>query len=262
MPYKRRIARKPRLAKKTTKKYSRGSTSVAKLKRQVSKIARNFKPEQKEYATSNASSTVTIGQVEANLQGYYAYDVTPTPNQGPGMGNRIGTTINLKRVQASIQLIAQSAVTQPISIKFMWVAVKGIPQLPGNIVVDMFKANPFIMNSGVNAGVIDYNSLRHSEVSSNYKVVRTKIVHLPIEQFQSATMVKNFSLNLFFRTPHKITFDGNTNNVASGSICLFAFASAGNKSTGSNSTLTGIPQQAFNTGVIINTNFIFHYYDQ
>lgn len=260
MPGKRKYVR--RRVKKAVKKSTRRTPTVAKLAKQVRTLQRNFKPELKELIYSNNNTNVYIGQVIQNSAGFYASDVTPSPTQGTTYQQRIGSAIRLKHFRLQYQLIAQSNYNQPCSIKMMLVRVKGAPVTPSSFVNDMYNPNPFIYLGANNAGIVDYNSLRNQDFVKNYEIVKSQTIRIGIEQYNNATMVRNGTFNVWWKTPMDILFDGNTQNLMSGQLILIALASSGNYSISANSTLSGIPITTLGTGFNFNTNLMFEYYDQ
>lgn len=260
MPYKRRYVR--RRVKKAVKKPTRRVTTVARLAKKVRTLQRNFKPELKELVYTNGSSNVYIGQVIQNTAGFYASDVTPSPTQGATYQQRIGSTIRLKHFRLQYQLIAQSNYNQNCMIKMLLVRVKGAPVTPSSFVNDMYNPNPFIYNGGVNAGIVDATSLLNQDYKKNYQVVKSKTIRIPIENYANSIAVRNGVLDVWWKTPMEILFDGNTQNLMSGQLILILLANSGNYSISANSTLSGIPVTTLGTGFNFNTNLMFEYYDQ
>lgn len=240
----------------------RKSTNVAKLSKAVKKLQRNFKPELKELIYSNNNNNVYIGQVLQNTAGFYASDVTPSPTQGATYQQRIGSVIRLKHFRLQYQLIAQSNYNQPCSIRLMLVRVKGNPVTASGFVNDMYNPNPFIYNGAVNAGIVDYNSLLNQDFKKNYQIVKSQSIRIGIENYNNAVMVRNGVMDIWWKTPMEILFDGNTQNLMSGQLLLIGLASSGNYSISANSTLSGIPITTLGSGFNFNTNLMFEYYDQ
>lgn len=264
MPGKRKYVSK-RGGKKTTKKPARRNTSVAKLAKQVRTLSRNFKPELKNMAYTNGNININVGQVIQNSAGFYAYDVTPIMSQGVTVGSRLGSDIRLKSLNWRFQAYSQSATAQPIGFKVYIFRNTGAPITAASFVAEVFQTNPFIYTTpgNVNAGIIDYNSNINDDYKGNYQLLAFRRYTLKTKDYSAALVSQvNSTVKVYFKTPLRISFDANTNNIMKNQLFAVILCNSGNASATANTTgLTGIPVTGMNTGMWLNTNTEFKYYD-
>lgn len=261
MAFKKKPYGKKRVIRKKAP-YKKRSMSIAKLTRQVKNLSRNYKPELKELGMTNGNLATYVGQVAGNLPGYFSSDITPIPGQASSVSGRIGSKIALKRLEATFQFIAQGNLNTPINIKIGFIRVKGIPLGTTTVVNDVWNVNPFIYTSlGANAGIVDYNSAVDHDFRRNFQFIGFRKIRFYMENYAAGVGVKTVKMNMRFKTPLTVNYDGNTNNIASGQIVLVILTDAGNYSATVASTNTGIPIQTVSSALQFNYQLLHYYFD-
>lgn len=203
-----------------------------------------------------------VGQVSANLNGYYFQDITPNPAQGTTSITRTGNSIKHHSSYIQFQFSQQSAVVSPVRLKIYLIRVVGqsILSPSGTVPQTMFDPNPFISGG---SNIYDYNSNRNQDFFQTYKVLACKNVYLAPDNVSGQLMIKNVKMGMKYRDKWnhvKFSTDGST-AIAAGQLILMIVADSGNISTTTASTLTGIPVTAVNTGLTFQMNAFHYFYD-
>jgi len=229
------------------------------VKKMVSTIVKRMMPpvEKKRISAAFSATDYTMGQVAGNANAYYAADVTPLVSQGDAVNQRAGSLISVCSLHMTLQLRQMSAATSPVKITFYLVYCRGFNTL-ANIVPSLWNTNNYI---GVGTQIYDTGSDMNIDNIANYRILKKFNAYLKPDQFTGQQMPLAKTVGLKFRKPLNVRYDGNNNTVNNGSLHLVAFASNGNASTATASTLANVPVTAINTGQFINYNIKFYYTD-
>lgn len=189
---------------KTAYKTVKGAATVASLARDVmimkgltSSIMAGLNVEKK-YLDRDVA-TVGVGQVNANLPGWYGVDVTPTIAQGLGRDQRVGNSLKFTGMSFPYQINTQQSCGGNRKVKIMLFRVHSADNGVNiqEAIEDYYDLNP--MN-----GIIDMNSPKayRSHKQDGIRCIRSKTYYL-----------KAPTINTMYNDD---TFDGNERAVISG----------------------------------------------
>lgn len=252
--YAKRVARKVGRAIKR-RYYRGGKVNVKRIARDVTFLKSVLNPEKKRFLINNTSNT-PVGQVNGNSSGHLIFDVTPTPAVGIGYQQRNGASIRVHSAYFQFQLYDQTATSAPVRVKMMLFSVKGTPQTPANIPAQLLTPTPFVTG----ASVYDYNSAYNPDFMKQYKMIKCWKRTLEPDQVSGQRIIKDITVPLKFRNRH-IRFNADSQQISDGQMILLVVLDNGNMSATTASTLTNIPQTAVNTGLSVNYNLLYYYYD-
>lgn len=268
MPFKRigRIARKAynskagKVVRKITgDRYGRGATQlitkgVPQLAKDVLMMKKMLNAEKKRIGVATANTA--FGQLNFNSSAYIASDITPIPAQGITSATRNGASIKLNSAFLKFQVYHQSSTTQPIKFKIMIAKVAGIPESNMNTFFQQcWQPNTFLSST-----IYDFHSQPNPDYFRSYKIIKSRTVTVPADQITGVNMIKDISIPLKFKN-HHIRFSADTTTVSAGQLVMWVVADCGNISSGSSSTVTPIAVSGTSTGLIMNTSFMWYYYD-
>jgi len=243
----------------TGNRYGRGAKQiltkgVPQLTKDVLMMKKMLNAEKKRvgYATSNT----TFGQLNFNSSAYIATDITPIPSQGLTASTRNGASIKLNSAFLKFQVYHQSSTTQPVRFRIIIAKTRGIPEPNmATFFQQCWAPNLFLSNT-----IYDYNSQPNPDYFRAYKIIRSKSVTIPADQISGVNMIKDISIPIKFKN-HHVRFNADTTTVSSGQLVMWVVADCGNISSGSASTVTPIAVAGTSTGLIMNTSFMWYYYD-
>lgn len=245
--------------RKSTLKRRKSHKSGKSVQKQITSLRRTLEPELKRVDNSNGPLQIYVGQQNVNASNYFTTDITPNSASGTGVSQHVGSQIKLVSTELRIQFLGQQNTNTPIKLVLYLIKVKGIPASTGSeVVTKMFEANPFIYSGSLNAGIIDYNSTRSPDYISNYQVVMKKKMVLPMENYASGNIVRDYYFTKKFKN-HLIRFQSNTGTYTSGQLILLVFADAGN--TGAVGSLTNSVNNTSASGCLMNYSYRHNYTD-
>lgn len=198
----------------------------------------------------------TVGQVNGNSSGHYLYDLTPVVAQGTGYNQKTGNSFKWHSTFLDFQFIAQSALSNRTRLKIELVKVVGQPFSTVSDILAKY-IEPTAFTSGT---VYDLNSPRDPDYFKNYVVLKRKYVTINAETVSSQLQMARVKMGLKLKN-HHVRTDNNTATVTMGQIFMIITADNGNVSTGTASTITGIPNTAINTGITFRSEFTYYFYD-
>lgn len=209
-----------------------------------------------------SGSTIFVGQLNGNTNGYYAFDCTPAPAEGVTSITRNGNSIKLSSSFMRFQFSQQSAVTNPIKIRIRMDLVKGTPQTPGNWPATVLSPNPFVTGGNI----IDYNSNTNPDYYGTLQTIFSRSYTLKQDQITGGNTILDVSIPLkyFKGKGHHVRFGSDAAIASSeGQLILFITMDNGNMSATVPTTLGGLPLngQGINTGVYMSYNIIHYFYD-
>lgn len=227
----RKVARKRPVYRK-----KRGVSTLAK---RVNQLVYQMKPEKKQITYLTEDS---VGQVDGNNQGALMLDITPTPQQGTAISQRIGQSIKLTGMFFQGQLIQQASTTDTGYVVIeIWKHKSKEVVINASSLNEIYSNNPF-------STTVDLSSRRNQNFFSDYVCLRRTKIYVPQDMFNNSTRCKNWTLPVKFKNGHTVRFD-NLNNVINGQLLMIVRSSSGNKSPVTASTISAnIPFTAINTG--------------
>lgn len=212
--------------------------------------------EAKDFVLQVGQDPVEIGQFNgASTAGFYAFDITPIPAQGVTSITRNGDSIKLKDVRLRFQFYSMSATQSPIKIRIIILKVKDIGETATVSATNFLSDTPWS-----NANIIDYNSIPDSDFERAYTKIFDKRITFPAQLYNTQKMVLNKIYYNNFSNHHvRYNADGTTPN--SGRLAMIVLCDNGNCSTTTATTATGAPVTAVNTGLEMNWETFYRFYD-
>lgn len=200
-----------------------------------------------------------IGQVNStNGSGHWYQEITCTPSQGTGYGNRMGSSISLRAMCLNMQLYQQSSAQTPMKIIFYVIQTSSGK---GFSIGEFLQYNKYLFALNSSA-VYDTHCQRDPDYFKDYKVLRKKIVRLSPDQYSGQTQVKDVQIKLNFGKYGKhIRFNDNTASTTNNQFYILAVADCGNKDTTNSSTLNGIPITGTSTGAWLQVDGVSYFID-
>jgi hypothetical protein len=248
-----------KLVRKTTgDRYGRGSQILTKgipqMLKDVNMLKGIINSQKKRYDIT--VSNTTVGQCNINASGYYVGDISPTPTENVTFNGRIGSSIKLHSTFTTMQFYHQTSTSAPINIKIYWVLVKGATQTPSTVITNMFSPNTF-------TSIVDYNSQLNPDYFGEYKILRCKKIHLPIDSYSGVSVIKTvqFGHKWFRGRGHHIRFNQDTTTVTDGQVIQIVLADCGNTNSATASTLSNTAVLGTSTGVVMNFDIKHYYYN-
>lgn len=254
----KRIAKKAGSAIK--KRYFKGKgyskPKLVQMAKDVMLLKKMVNAEKKRFVISSVSQA--FGQVNANANGYYALDITPTPSQGTTSITRNGNSIRLHSSYLQFQFAQQSSANQPIKGEILLFRVNG--DNVSNVSTwlnSYFNANPFITG----ANIIDYNSTTNPDFYKTGTIIRRKKFTMAVDQISGQLMLTTVKVGMKYKS-HHVRYQADGNQVPSyGQIFMMIRVDSGNSSTTTASTLGGIYVPQTNTGLQVSHNITHYFYD-
>lgn len=220
----------------------------------------NKKLEKKRTDITYATVDYAFGQVNGNVNGYHAEEITPSPSVGSQLNQRNGNQISITGMYMSLQLRQMSACQSPVTIVFYIMRFKGdYSSTAAQTVGNCFNANEYVGGGGI---IYDTQSSFNTDFFGAFKILKKVKCYLKPDQITGQQMPLSKNVALKFKKPLNVRYFGSSGTTASqGKIFLIGFANNGNRSTGTASLLTNIPIGAINTGIFLNYNIKYYYTD-
>lgn len=222
---------------------------VRRIMKDVATLKKMVNAEKKYFSIT--ATAAKVGQCSVNTNGYYVADITPTPAQGTTDITRTGDSIKICSCYIKGQVYQQSNILSNIWLNIYIIKVLGAPQTVSTSIQNFFEVSPW-------SGLIDYNSQTNPDYFGQFKIVKRKRMRVDLTNYSSATTIKTFQIPL--RMQHHVRFSANSTTVSNGQLILFITADSGNTSTTA-STLTNIPVTAGSSGLNLNYDMNWYYYD-
>lgn len=265
MPYvKRKNYRRPRRRVGGKKRSNPKKVTVAKLSRQVSRLSKSVKrdTEVKQYSSVNAMAG-TVGQVDVNATGLYAADmVIMNLAAGVDADERIGLKVKLIGTSIRIQIQQQSACDFYNKFIIDIVGTTDFGATPNTIANRIYNADSISQVIDANS-TRDYNQLRtktNGGLQDSWIMASRSLV--VGKDSTTATQPGFKDIKMFVKSNQQLIWGGPALNPPGNMrMLIIVRAQAGNKSTGTASTLPNIPSQLINTGAFFRCQFTNYYTD-
>lgn len=245
---------KPKRGNYKKKSYKKKSPTYSVPTKQLVKV------EKKRFNLTYSLQDSTMGQVAGNSYGYFAQDITPTPPIGTGVDDRIGSLINVTSLYLTLQMRQMSACQSPVQLVFYLIYSRGYnDSTPADVTQNLFNTNNYI---GAGNQIWDYGSDINVDHLGAYRILKKFYVTMKPDSLANQQMPISRNIGLKFRKSLTVRYKGDlTTQITLGRMFLIAFASNGNASTGTTSTLSNVPVTAPLTGQYINFNIKYYYTD-
>lgn len=231
--------------------------SDAKYALSIAKTAQGLLNTEKKRVEANSYGNL-VGQVNYNGSGHSIVEITPTPSQGTGYGNRMGSSISLRSYHIMIQLQTQDNFLANGNYKFMIVQTRNGDAFD---ISKFLNVNRFIYALSSTA-VYDTVSERDPDYFKDYQILRTKVIKFPQDTFNNNKQQRTFSLSLNFgRNGKHIRYDDNTNTPTNTRLYIVAVADTGNCNASTASTLGGIMVSGAQTACFYNMEHVAYFID-
>lgn len=251
----KQVRRGYRLAKRRYTS-SKGGFRYNKLVADVMRLKSIVNAEKKQFAS--AVGTASIGQVNGNAEGAYTIDITPPVPQGSEDSQRNGDSIKLTTAVMQLQFWQQTNCSQPVKVIVEIIQVLGAPQSTSTLLQQYLKPNPFITG----ASIRDAEAMMDQDYRQQYRVIFRRVLHLPPDATTGGQQIKSFKFPLRFgRNGMHVKYIENTTATASGQLMLMVRADNGNISGSTTSTLGNVITTGTSTGLNMNRNIEYYYYD-
>lgn len=252
--YKRKYARKG--VRKPYRKVKGYKKSNKKLVALIKKVMTKTQTEIK-WINQRTFVDATVGQTRGLFDtGFLAVDITPTPSNGTGVNQRVGEEIHLTGAQLRLQFKHQASTAVPIRFKVYIVKTIGAPMATSAF------SSQFLLQDLL-SGATDYNSRRNPSYMRNFKVVCTRKVYMPGDNYGGQnTFVADRAINL--KLNHNVEISNGTTIVTGGQLFALIVADNGNCDP-LNSSSVAFPQvanPAVNTGALLNMDCLWYYSDK
>lgn len=259
MAYKKFVKKVTRPIRKTIgKKYVRksGTFRYGKLYKDLMFLKSVVNAEKKQYAV--AVGTASIGQVNGNAEGAYTIDITPPIAQGSGDSDRNGDSIKLTTAVLQLQFWQQSNCSQPVKVIVEIIQVLGAIQSTSTLLQQYLKPNPFITGTSIR----DAESMIDQDYRQQYRVIFRRVLNIPPDSISGGQQIKTFKFPLRFgRNGMHVKYVENTTTTASGQLMLLVRADNGNISASTTSTLGNVITTGTSTGLSMNRNIEYYFFD-
>lgn len=242
----------------TNPKNVKMAIDYAVLASKVAGLVAMVNAEKKQYNIAN--SAVNVGQVNANVSGFYAFDMTPLPAQGTTASTRNGNSIKLHSSFLKFQIFQQAGTSSPVKFKIYICAIKGNSVSVGTFPSTVLNPNTFVTG----ANIYDLNSDFDPDYFPTFRIVKTVTGIVKPDNITSQTIVQNLKIPLKYNggKGHHVRFpDDASTSASNGQLVCFIVCDTGNMSGTTVSTLSGVFNTAINTGVRVNYNIQHYYYD-
>ena len=238
------------------------SLNVGQMARDVASLATMINAEKKVLSIGAANALAVgqlVGQVNINVSGALAFDLTPMMPQGSGVSERTGNSIKLHSSYFQFEARASSINNAATILRIEMWSNPGIVQDQADLLSRLYVANPF-------TGIIDYNSARNPDHFNDYRCIMKRTCYLPADQISGTTTTKQFAVPFSWnrKKGHHIRYTGtgSTNyltDVKAGQVFLVYFAS--NSNSGATNSSLAVPITAANTAPSIKMSYRHYYYD-
>jgi len=249
--YRRKVNRPYK--RKYTKK---GKTSITKIVNNVI----NRRLEKKRFDVLYSATDGTMGQCSGNGNAFYTGDITPAPAQGANQGQRIGNDVKITSMYMTLQLRQQSQAVAPVKCQFYIMRMKGDYSSTSTQLVQ----NSFIPNEYVGGGttIYDTQSAFNPDFFSSFTILKRFRAYIKPDQITGQQMPTVLNIGAKFKKPLDLRFYGTSGTATSaGKIFIVGFASNGNASPATASTLANVAVTQAQTGQFINFAIKWYYND-
>lgn len=246
---KKTFLKKKRQVKKRYIKPKTGTLRLGRLASDVAVMKKILNVEKKSFTLFPTSST--IGQCNANGNGSFILDITPTPAQGVAANQITGESFKLTGVFLEMQVLQQSALHSDAYYVFEMWDVRGTPTTTGNAYAQLFNVSTF-------TNLYDAYSTRNQNSYADFRLMKRWYMSFPQDSLSGTNQVKTKQIAMKLNKHVRQTALSATTN---GQILLSCRSNYGNSSTTTASTTPNVATTAINTGAVVLFTAKFWYVD-
>lgn len=261
--FRKKLARAAKAYIGVGKKRTLNVPNIAGMARQVASMAQMINAEKKILSIGAANQLAVgqnVGQVNVNVSGALAFDLTPLMPTGSGVSDRTGNSIKLHSSYFQFQIQQQTSNTvAPVQVRIEMWANPAHTQDQSTILNDLYVANPF-------TGIIDYHSARNPDHFNDYTKIMSKVCYLPVDSLATQISTKQIAIPFKWNKGKghhvRYTGTGSTNyltDIQAGQVFLVYFASCGN--SGAIISSLNVPLQGASSGTTVKMSYRHYYYD-
>lgn len=239
------------------KRYFKGKgfsrPNVSRMIKDVAHLKHIVNAEKKFYEYEN------IGQLVAQFNGatgsgVHWVDCSPIPTQNGTDTGRIGDSIKVVSCVLKFQMFDQSAKVSPMKLRILIIRVKGATQTVGTAFGNYLQDNTW-----TDANIKDYSSIFNPDYRSHFDIIADKRVTVKSDQYSGQTNISDKQFNL--KLSHHMRYTNGTQNVITGQLLMAVLADSGNYHATIATTSTNVPVTAALTGVNMNYNMKWYFFD-
>jgi hypothetical protein len=203
--------------------------------------------------------TIPVGQTDGSTgDGAYYADITPAPAQGNGESQRSGDSIKLSTGVLALQFKQQPNTLHSTTLICEIFQVLGTPQTVSTAFTQLYKPNPWIVGNDIR----DTSSMPDQDYRQQYRCIFKKKLYVKGDTTSGQTKHSTYKFPLRFgRFGQHIKYEDGTTNVASGQIIMVVRADSGNSNSTTSSTLYNIVSAGPWSGLVMNRNLEYYYFD-
>lgn len=232
------------------KKKSGYAPKVGRIAKDVARLGRMLNAEKKQFSVTGTAQK--FAQLNNNAAGYYAAGITPFPSQGTGQGARTGNSIKLCSSWFTMSLWQQASLVTNVKFKLMIIKPKMVQTDLPTFISQIMEVTPY-------NNIIDYNSQFNPNYFGTYSIIYKRTHVMNLTNYATATTLKEIRIPLKWNHHIRYAQDG-TNTVSDGQFFILILADSGNCG-GTLSTVANVPVTAANSGIVLNYDFNYFYYD-
>jgi len=269
--YKRKISNTYKNAKKQvfgsggiTGRYGigqgKGGLNITNIAKDLAYVKSRLNVEKKFH--NQALATAPFGQSNVNVDGWYAYDITPSIAQGTGESNRIGGSLKLTGLSIPLAFKGQTNCLNERRIKVSLLQV-----LCSDVGVTPAETINTVWDPSANVGIRDYYSPKgyRNSATDGISIIKEMTCVLPAVQAGgtgslSEGQVGRVLMNFTVKMQNILRFEGASSTPAGCRYYLVFFADAGNVSTTA-ATTTALGSKGASTGCVIDGHYRYWYVD-
>lgn len=235
--------------------YKKGG--VFRLYRDVKMLKHIVNSEKKQCESLTTSQLVGQWGGVGTISGHSHVQLNPAIPRGTNHAERVGNSVKLVSAHFKLQVRQQSAVVNPIKLKFIIYSHK-----TDTFTSARFNAYPNELYdvNGFNSVTLDYYSSRNNDYFRDFIIHRTFTVYVKGDTSGTGTAQLNMiskNIGIKWRKGHYLKYGPNTSNFElNGSLNMLVLADFGNVGTA-----TATDGQPANTGLTYNILSQFYYYD-
>ena len=202
-------------------KGKKGKTSWGKGLKNLSKDVMLLKSmvnaEKQRFDIFSSDNSQLLSQVNINNSGHYCQDITPTPSQGSGVGQRKGASIKVHSCYLKAQIQQMSATSSPISGRVYIIKVEGTPVSTAVAAGEFLEPNAWLAAQNPGTVILDTHCQRNQDYFKDYKVIASRRFYIKNDNISGQTMIKDINIPIRFKS-HHVKFVGDTTTIANGQL--------------------------------------------
>lgn len=267
-------------AKKTARKYAAKATKAAGKRYQISygrrglRMSKHSIPKivkdvemiksrlnvEKKFVQSSVTEAYTA-QMNGNVEGYYAVDITPNMPQGDGESQRVGNSLKLTGLIHKFQFQGQTNCDTNRRLRIHYIKTTDTVSSVSQIIEDVYDQNP------LTAGRDYFSDFNYSNMKRAHKIIKKGYVRLNASSGAGTTNTSTQTspiadTQIALKLQELVRFEGDATSVPKDyRIICVVFCDTGNWSGSTQSTNGGCMVPFTLSGVSLQHHYRFWYVD-